>query len=119
MVKREVFTRVDEKLYNEVKKKGYKFSELIELGFKCKEKEEEIISKEGINSILEELRKINEEFKSTLKIVKLLRMKIDEIEDLIRRSKTKISSKFFPSKYDMISVLNEIEKKVQELKEYL
>ncbi len=119
MGKKEVFTRIDEELYKNIKKKGYKFSELIKLGYEYKEKQGDILTEEGIKRVLDELREVNNEFRETLKIVKILKTKIVEIEEFAKNSRSKISSKFFPSKYDMINVLNELEKKLQELKEYL
>jgi len=119
MGKKEVFTRIDEELYKNIKKKGYKLSELIKLGYEYKEKQGNILTEEGIKRVLDELREVNNEFRETLKIVKILKTKIVEIEEFVKNSRSKISSKFFPSKYDMINVLNELEKKLQELKEYL
>lgn len=119
MGKKEVFTRIDEELYKNIKKKGYKLSELIKLGYEYKEKQGDILTEEGFKRILNELREVNNEFRETLKVVKILKIKISEIEEFIRNSRSKIASKLFPSKYDMINILSELERKLQELKEYI
>ena len=119
MGKKEVFTRIDEELYKNIKKKGYKLSELIKLGYEYKEKQGDILTEDGIKKILDELREVNNEFRETLKVVKILKIKISEIEEFIRNSRSKIASKLFPSKYDMINILSELERKLQELKEYI
>ncbi|HIP89992.1 MAG TPA: hypothetical protein EYH22_00340, partial [Candidatus Nanopusillus sp.] len=95
MGKKEVFTRIDEELYKNIKKKGYKFSELIKLGYEYKEKQGDILTEEGIKRVLDELREVNNEFRETLKIVKILKTKIVEIEEFAKNSRSKISSKFF------------------------
>ena len=119
MGKKEVFTRIDEELYKNIKKKGYKLSELIKLGYEYKEKQGDILTEDGVKKILDELREVNNEFRETLKVVKILKIKISEIEEFIRNSRSKIASKLFPSKYDMINILSELERKLQELKEYI
>ena len=119
MGKKEVFTRIDEELYKNIKKKGYKLSELIKLGYEYKEKQGNILTEEGVKKVLDELREINKEFREALKVVKILKIKISEIEECIKNSRSKITSKFFPSKYDMINVLNTLERKLQEMKELL
>ena len=82
MSKKEVFTRIDENLYKKIKERGYKISELIELGFEYKEKRDKILSEENIRNILEELKssgKLNKTFKYFEKKLKKFYKKHNDI----------------------------------------
>ena len=112
--KKEIFTRIDYELYEKIKEKGYKISELIELGFKYKEKD--AITEEKLCKFLSELNNAINEIKTISKPVKLVVDYLNELEEFISVSKSRISSKIFPSKYDAINTLSEIEKRIKELK---
>jgi len=53
--KRQISTTIDERLYKEIKEKGYKISYLIEKGLEYLEKENKILNKEYLESLIERL----------------------------------------------------------------
>lgn len=119
MAKKEVFTRIDEDLYYKIKEKGYKFSELIRLGYEYKENNDQILNKEYIDKIVNELKDISKDLRNIVLQNKYIKDRLEELRIYINHSKTKISSRFWPSKYDMISILDTINKKIDDIFSYL
>jgi len=112
--RKEIFTRIDYKLYKKIKEKGYTFSELIELGYEYKEGKQ--VTTETLKSFLNDLRKTNEEIREVIKPLKSIIKDLEDLEKIINISRSRISSKIFPSKYETLNILSEIEKKIKDIK---
>lgn len=104
MSKKQISTSIDEKLYWKIKEKGYKISELIELGLKYKEEYE--LSPKKIEEIIKKIEYIVDD---------RTREKIKKIKDYIREEKEKLLTKHVIRKNDVIESLENIEKKLDEL----
>lgn len=104
MYKKQVSTTIDERLYNEIKEKGYKISELIELGLRYKEERE--ITKEKIEEIINRIEYITKDW---------IKEKLNEIKEYIREERERILERNIIRKNDVDKILSSIEEKIDEI----
>jgi len=111
--KRQVSTTIDERLYKEIKEKGYKISYLIEKGLEYLERENKILNKEYLESLIEKLegfiKRIEEIINENTK------NKINELLELLEAEREELMSKKILSRYDVDRAFTRIEEKIKEL----
>jgi len=111
--KRQVSTTIDERLYREIKEKGYKISYLIEKGLEYLERENKILNKEYLESLIEKLegsiKRIEEIINENTK------NKINELLELLETEREELMSKKILSRYDVDRSFTRIEEKIKEL----
>lgn len=89
--KKQISTSIDEKIYYEIKEKGYKISELIEKGLEYIEKNQKILSESYIESLINKLCEISDKLKNIVeentrnKIIKIIEIIEEERENLLSK----------------------------------
>ncbi|MEM1782437.1 MAG: hypothetical protein QW483_00920 [Nanopusillaceae archaeon] len=79
--KKQISTLIDEKLYYEIKEKGYKISELIEKGLIYLEKNQKILSESYIESLINKMCNLSDKLEKVVE--ENTKNKIIKIKDLI------------------------------------
>ncbi|MEM1804476.1 MAG: hypothetical protein QW184_02090 [Nanopusillaceae archaeon] len=110
--KRQISTLIDEKIYKEIKERGYKISELIEKGLEYVEKNRKVLSESYIESI------INKVYNLSIKLENVIeentKNKILKIIDLIEKERKNLLEKKIISRSDInrsfSKIIEEIEK---------
>jgi len=111
--KRQISTTIDERLYKEIKEKGYKISDLIEKGLEYLEKENKVLNKEYLENVIkrleESINRINEITNESIK------NKIKDLLEFLESEREELMSKKIMSRYDIDRSFMRIEEKIKEL----
>jgi len=111
--RRQISTTIDERLYKEIKEKGYKISHLIEKGLEYLEKENKVLNKEYLENLIKRLEgsinRINEITND------LIKKKIEELLEFLESEREELMSKKIISRYDIDGSFMRIAEKIKEL----
>jgi len=111
--KKQISTTIDERLYKEIKEKGYKISDLIEKGLEYLEKENKVLNKEYLENLIKKLEEsINKISEITNEGIK---NKINELLEFLESERDELMSKKIISRYDVDRAFLRIEEKIKEL----
>ncbi|MEM0379352.1 MAG: hypothetical protein QXR54_02220 [Nanopusillaceae archaeon] len=111
--KKQISTLIDEKIYREIKEKGYKISELIEKGLEYVEKSKKILSESYIESI------INKIYDLSIKLENIIeentKNKILKIVDVIEKERESLLEKKIISRSDINRSFSKIIEEIERI----
>jgi len=111
--KKQISTTIDERLYKEIKEKGYKISDLIEKGLEYVEKENKLLNKEYLESVI---KKLEESVNKISEITnESIRNKVKDLLEFLESEREELMSKKIMSRYDIDRSFMRIEEKIKEL----
>jgi len=111
--KKQISTTIDERLYKEIKEKGYKISDLIEKGLEYLEKENKVLNKEYLENLI---KRLEESIDKVSEITNEgIKKKINELLEFLESERDELMSKKIISRYDVDRSFIRIEEKIKEL----
>jgi len=111
--KKQISTIIDERLYKEIKEKGYRISYLIEKGLEYLEKENKVLNKEYLEGFIKRLEEATKRIEEIIN--ENTKNKINELLELLEIEKEELISKKILSRYDVDRSFTRIEEKIREL----
>jgi len=111
--KKQISTTINEKVYKEIKERGYKISDLIEKGLEYLEKENKVLNKEYLENLIKRLEEsINKISEITNENIK---KKISELLEFLESEREELMSKKIISRHDIDRSFIRIGEKIKEL----